>query len=197
MSERYRPGQVVTHWETVDGASWLSYPVRVVADNPDLFAVYLAAGTPMTFGEGTFRLGPHPWRSFGPAWKSAGVVQLHRPGDWYAVWAVTGRRDGFRGWYVNFQEPFRRVPGGFETLDHDLDLEIPAGDPAAYRWKDVDEFEARAARGDFTESAVEAVRADAGRVAAMLDTGTTWWDRSWLDWRAPKTWDYEAVHAPR
>ncbi|MBB5998122.1 protein associated with RNAse G/E [Streptomonospora salina] len=103
---------------------------------------------------------------------------------------MTSGQDGFRGWYVNFQEPFRRVPGGFETLDHDLDLKVPADDLTGYRWKDTEEFEARAAREELSASAVRAVRVEAGRVAAMLDAGTTWWDQSWLDWRAPESWEH-------
>ncbi|MFB7664981.1 DUF402 domain-containing protein [Kitasatospora sp. NPDC056138] len=185
---RFASGEVVLRREVLDGRTWLSYPVRVVADRSDLLAVYLARGTPLTFGEGPFRWGPHPWRDVAAHWRSHGVLQLQRPGDAYAVWVFRDDATGeFSGWYVNFQDPYRRTPDGFDTLDHELDLWVPA-DGGPYRWKDVEEFEERARSGGFTPEEAAAVRAEGAKVAELLDRGEPWWDQDWSRWSPPAAW---------
>ncbi|MCS0635764.1 DUF402 domain-containing protein [Streptomyces sp. LP05-1] len=186
MESRFHQGQVVVRREMLDGREWLVYPVRVAGDDERELAVYLARGTPLTFGGGDFRWGPHPWIGFAHTWQSGGVLQLQRPGENYAVW---GRWENgtLREWYVNFQAPFSRTDRGFDTLDHELDLVIP-GDGAPYRWKDVDHFEERVRAGGFTPGEERGVREAAERVVGLLERGECWWER-WRDWRAPVGWD--------
>ncbi len=46
---------------------------------------------------------------------------------------------------MNFEQPLRRTPVGFDTFDEKLDLIVmPDG---TYRWKDEDELEQAAALG--------------------------------------------------
>ncbi|MFE0237546.1 DUF402 domain-containing protein, partial [Streptomyces sp. NPDC058991] len=148
MDTRFRTGEAIVRREMLDGREWLVHPVRVAGDDEHALAVYLAQGTPLTFGHGKFRWGPHPWREFPHVWQSSGVLQLQRPGEGYAVW---GRWEsgGLKEWYVNFQAPYTRTARGFDTLDHELDLVIP-GDGSPYRWKDVEHFEERVRTGGFT-----------------------------------------------
>lgn len=192
MVERlFAPGEVIVRREVLDGREWLVYPVRVVAHDAGELAVYAAQGTPLTFGQGEFSLGPHPWQAIGGTWQSEGVLQVLRPGDGYSVWR---RSEGgeFAGWYVNFQRPMRCWDGGFDTLDQELDLLVPPA-PAvpAYRWKDEDEFEHRLATGGFAPGEAEAVRADAAEVAVLVEKGECWWER-WREWRAPEGWTVPA-----
>ncbi|MEV5237909.1 DUF402 domain-containing protein [Streptomyces cinnamoneus] len=193
MHTPFPVGEMIVRREILDGREWVSYPVQVVADDGHTLAVYLAKGTPLTFGTGDFRWGPHPWSAFEHVWQSDGVLQLQRPGDGYAVWA---RWDGprFAGWYVNFQEPMRRTPGGFDTLDQELDLWIP-GDGSPYRWKDVDDFEERVRSGGFTAEEAASVRAAAAEVADLVARGAGWWEE-WREWRAPVSWEIPSPVAP-
>jgi|tagenome__1003787_1003787.scaffolds.fasta_scaffold20812919_2 hypothetical protein len=186
IERRFSPNDIIVRREILDGREWMVCPVRVVEDTEDLLAVYLAQSTPLTFGGGEFRWGPHPWTEFEPYWKSEGVLQLTRPGDGYSVWA---RYEGgeFTGWYVNFQEPMRRTERGFDTLDHELDLVLP-GDGSPYRWKDEDHFEERRRCGGFTEEEASAVRSAAAAVVELVERGTGWWE-AWRGWRAPREWE--------
>ncbi|MEV5505348.1 DUF402 domain-containing protein [Streptomyces orinoci] len=190
MSKRFENGEVIVRREILDDREWLVHPVRVVADDGHTLAVHLAQGTPLTFGTGPFRWGPHPWSALEPRWQSEGVLQLQRPGENYAVW---GRWSGavFQGWYVNFQLPLRRTERGFDTLDQELDLWIP-GDGSPHRWKDVAEFEERVRSGGFTAAEEKAVRAAAAEVAGLLERGECWWE-AWRDWRAPQEWEVPAA----
>ncbi|MCG7206613.1 DUF402 domain-containing protein [Streptomyces arenae] len=191
IERRFSPNEVIVRREILDGREWMVYPVRVVEDTGDLLAVYLAQGTPLTFGGGEFRWGPHPWTEFEPYWASEGVLQLTRPGDGYSVWARY-EGGGFSGWYVNFQEPMRRTDRGFDTLDQELDLLLP-GDGSPYRWKDEDHFEERRRSGGFPEEEAAAVRSAAASVVELVERGAGWW-AAWRDWRAPGEWQVpEAV----
>ncbi|SDT80426.1 hypothetical protein SAMN05216371_6331 [Streptomyces sp. TLI_053] len=182
------PGQVVLRREILDGRVWLSHPVRVVAHEPDLLAVYLAHDTRLSFGEGEFSWGPHGWSTVADRWRSPGVLQLQRPGEAYAVWAFRDpETDELSGWYVNFQDPYRITDEGVDTLDHELDLWIPA-DGGPYRWKDVEAFEERARTGGFTPEQAAAVRAEAAALAARIDRGDTWWTERWTHWRPAAQW---------
>ncbi len=98
----------------------------------------------------------------------------------FAFW--TGPQRTFSHWYINFQEPLRRIPAGFETFDQELDLIVrPDG---SYQWKDVDEFEQLVRAGRFPPEEAAAIRDEAGRVTAALDRGERWWNESWANWKA-------------
>ena len=91
------------------------------------------------------------------SWTRDAVV-LARPGRAHSIY-VFWREGAFEHWYVNFEEPLRRTPVGFDTFDQKLDLIVmPDG---TYRWKDEDELEQAAALGLLDP---EAVRAEAARV---------------------------------
>ncbi|MER0449822.1 DUF402 domain-containing protein [Streptomyces sp. Edi4] len=180
MEPLFRSGDVIVRREILDGREWMVYPLRVVADDGVLLAAHLARGTPLTFGGGTFKWGPHPWVHFAHTWQSDGVLQLQRANDGYAVWARF-KDDELQDWYVNFQQPLRRTARGFDTLDQELDLVITA-DGSSYAWKDVDHFEERVRAGGFGPGEAEAVREAAAEVVRLIEHGEPWWER-WRDWR--------------
>ncbi|MFJ9556022.1 DUF402 domain-containing protein [Nocardiopsis sp. NPDC101807] len=181
-------GAIVRRRDVLDGRTWIGYPVRVVVDSPGLVALYLSRGTRLDFGTGRFSWGAHPWSHVGDLWQSAGVLQLHRPGSRHSVWVVkdpdTG---GFRQWYVNLEAPLRREAGGFSTLDHEIDLIVPAG-ASRCRWKDLDKFERRVRSGHFSAAEAAAIRAEAAGLAESIREGTQWWDSGWSRWKAPDSW---------
>jgi hypothetical protein len=168
-------GSVVSRREVLHGRVWLSTPVRVVADD-DVLAVWLAEGTPFTFPPHPY--GPHPW-SVRDRWVDTGVLQLYRAGHAHAVWAFF-RGPSLEHWYVNFEAPYRRTAGGFDVLDHGLDIVVDAD---GWRWKDRDDVAAQVAGGRLTPAEADAVWAEAERVAAALERGERWWEKRWADWR--------------
>jgi predicted RNA-binding protein associated with RNAse of E/G family len=86
----------------------------------------------------------------------------------------------FAGWYINFQEPYRRWEGGYDTQDLELDIWIPRDGP--WEWKDREALEERVREGRFTAEQAAHVRAEADKLAADLDAGRWWWDTSWSEW---------------
>ena len=168
------------------GRPWMGSVVLVVADEPGLLATYLPTGAPFAFPPGEWPGGRHPWHGRG-AWEGHGVLALHRPGDRYAVfhfWDGPERR--FAGWYVNLQEPFLRTAVGFDTLDLELDLWLPAS--GGLERKDWDLLETRVSEGRFTAAEAEAIRAEGDRLAAAFAAGERWWDGRWSSWEPDPSW---------
>ncbi|MEU4802794.1 DUF402 domain-containing protein [Actinosynnema sp. NPDC023587] len=79
----FAPGDVALRREVLHGRPWAVTPTRVVADGPDLLAVFTVPGTRFGFPPHPF---PHHWQTLGRTrWNGHGKLQLHRPGDAYSV----------------------------------------------------------------------------------------------------------------
>jgi hypothetical protein len=182
----WQPGDVIVRREVWHGKPWAGTTARIVLDEPQLLVTYTPPGTPFAFPDGDWPGGRHPWHGRN-AWSGHGTLALHRPGDRYAVfvfWEEPARR--FACWYVNFQDPFRRTPIGFDTLDHELDLVV---EPDGTWWlKDVDGLELRVAEGRFTPAEADEIRAEGAAMARALAAGGRWWDDSWASWEPPPAW---------
>ncbi len=187
---RWCEGDVVLRREVLnDGRCWCQFPVRVVQDDDELLATYIAEGAELHFPPGPWPIagGLHPWHGK-ERWEGHGVLMLQRPGEAYAIWVFWfGKERAFRGWYVNLQEPFRRNGRGYDTQDLELDIVVPLDAP--WEWKDDELLDVRVAEGRFTPEQAAAARAEGRRVTAQLDAGERWWDDDWADWRPPAGWD--------
>jgi hypothetical protein len=93
-----------------------------------------------------------------------------RPGE-------TGR---FRGWYVNVQTPFRRMPYGFDVADMTLDV-VVRPDRSWYR-KDEDELAMALAAGACSEAQAVELRRAVEEVVALIKSGAEPFDESWRRW---------------
>jgi hypothetical protein len=114
------------------------------------------------------------------------ALMLHLPGaDWSVWWLFAD--NGFAGWYVNLEAPYRRHDIGIDTTDHALDLEI---DPdRRVSWKDEAEFLARTGRDGYWNAAQAAViRATAERLAALALVGAHPFDGTLRDFRPDPAW---------
>ncbi len=193
MTTRWSLGEVVLRREVWRRRPWAVMPVRVVED-ADVLALYIAEGVPFGFPPGDWPGGEHPWRRK-ERWHGHGVLTLQRPGDAHAIWVFwRGPERRFAGWYVNFQAPFRRWARGIDTLDHELDIWIPAGGET-WHWKDRALLEQRVADGRFTRDEAAAIRAEGDRVARELDAGRRWWSDAWAEWRPDPGWPTPSLPA--
>lgn len=175
-----------------DGRCWGALPLLVVCDHEELLATYVAPGSPFDAPPGPWptRTGLHPWHGR-THWEGNGMLALHRPGDWYAVfvfWHGAERR--FDGWYVNMQEPFRRSELGIDTQD--LELDILVAPDGSWELKDDDLLDDCVRVGRFTQEQAAHVRAEAAALCAELDAGRQWWDAAWADWEPCPEWQAPA-----
>ena len=68
----------------------------------------------------------------------AHVLSFAWPGNSAAVLLFYGSDWSPSHWYVNLEEPLRRSPVGFDTLDHKLDVIVELD--GSWRWKDEDQL---------------------------------------------------------
>ena len=193
MSTRlFQPGEPIVMRHVREAWRWAA-PMRVVEDRGDFVALYLQPGSAYsTMGDA----GGKPTRDFVhettriPAvWGIHHALHLLREGDEHATvlfWAEDSWE--FRCWYINFQEPFRRYAGGFESMDLTLDLLI-APDRKAWQWKDEDEFvDIGIAGGWYTHEQLKQLKQYGLRVVEEARAGRPPFDHPWPEWRPDPAW---------
>jgi Protein of unknown function (DUF402) len=176
-----RPGDVVELCSTYAGRVRWRFPHRVVEDDGDRFALYLAPGT-----EGVW-MGRDPdgrylerWISdeppHGHVWRWHHVLSLSRRGDAHSLWHFWDEEWSFVCWYVQLHTPMREVDGGFEVTDQALDVLVePDG---TWRWKDEDDLAEAVALGVWTAAEAAEIRAEGERVITERP-----WPTGWEEWR--------------
>ncbi len=188
-------GDWIVRREVWRGRPWFGTVVRVVRDSPGQLVTYTPTGAPFGFPDGDWPGGLHPWRGR-TGWTGHGALEVQRPGETHAIWHFweePGRR--FAGWYLNFQRPYVRTEIGFDTLDLELDIWLPAGEKGAWRWKDAEVLDERVREGRYTQAEIDQVRRDGDRAAADLNAGRRWWDESWSRFVPDPGWEPPALPA--
>jgi len=185
MTKFFRPGdEVVLRYITRhDGRVGMSWPYTVVRDGPELTALYIPTGATYmqwhTPPGGTRELVGARWRR--------DVLRLMFPGEAFSIWLFwEGEPRLFTTYYVNFEEPFRRTPIGFDTNDHTLDI-LVAPD-FAWSWKDRDDFEALVASGHFSEEFGDELRASGERAVQAIESRAAPFSAGWETWMPPAEW---------
>ena len=195
---RWSPGDRILYQALIMGQPSATIPVTVVADEPDLVALYLAPGT------------LHSWLVVGPGeplprvipptdfaqmakqyvveeWEPSPILLVTRPGQAHAVhhnWSQPEWR--FQHWYVNLQDPLERRDWGFRTTDHFLDVVVQPD--RSWRWKDEDELEQAVTVGRIGAELASEIRQEGERVVADVTAGRPPFDGSWRDWRPNPEW---------
>jgi predicted RNA-binding protein associated with RNAse of E/G family len=101
------------------------------------------------------------WTLMNYTWQTRRIVTLTSFGARHSLgvhWDHAS--NAFLGWYVNLQEPLRRTPFGFDTMDQTLDVWIEPD--RSWHWKDWDELLDVERAGVFTSAETEAIRAEGG-----------------------------------
>ena len=165
-------------WRDVhDGRVWRAQACRIVEETAETIALWIPAGAPAKVPAGGLRIPGDEWEleDVSPGRDQICVAQ---PGRAHSVYVFWGENGELSHWYVNFEQPLRRTPIGYDTFDEKLDLIVrPDG---SYEWKDEDELEQAAALGLVD---AEAVRAEAARVLEEWP-----FPNGWEDWRPDPSW---------
>jgi hypothetical protein len=192
--KRRRPGDVVAlRYVTTDGRIEICWPCRVVEDNDDVVALFIAAGSPYKAGPKKTAAekrrnpqGPLPpeereWRN--------DTLRVMLPGRSHSVslsWETAGGVRRLLKYFVNMEEPFRRTAVGFDTQDHTLDIE--ATPELAWRWRDEQELENHVGEGFFTAALATAARAEGQRAIEAMLRGEHVCVNGWGEWTPPREW---------
>ena len=101
------------HWNR---KVWTVRPITVVADTPDVIALYMMPGTiykhPRAIdGRPVPRFLPDEWVLIDTQWFGGGALYLSQPGQWYVILGLfEGRQPAHRGGYVNVQTLSTEIP---------------------------------------------------------------------------------------
>lgn len=120
--------------------TWCLLPVTVLHDDGRRFVFRIQAGTTWLAAfrprAGRAHGWHRGWRLAITRWSGHDGTYVVDRGRWYGIAMFTDPATGeLVKWYVNAQDPISRRPWGFDTMDRELDVELPPrGGPA--RWKD-------------------------------------------------------------
>ena len=185
---RWQPGQHVVRREVWNGKPWMASDAIVVRDEPDELVLFTPTGAPMTYADGDWPTadGKHPWHQK-PRWHGHGALQIHEPGEDYAVWVFwSGPERALDCWYLNLQAPYVRTELGIDTLDHEVDVVVrPDGEVVL---KDVDSIADCVRYGRFSQDFADQVVQRGRELAERVATKGIWWDPAWAAWTPPDDW---------
>jgi hypothetical protein len=206
MPERWSPGDSITlryvgHSDgQVPGKPGVlqGWPYLVVADGPDLLALWMPAGTRIKrvdMADRGNRLrdhvhGEHPHDE----WRRGDTLRLMPAGAAYSVWLQwsTQPPHDFLGWYVNLEAPFVRTVIGVDTTDDSLDLVVRPD--LTWEWKDEHLADHWVELGVYTREETARFFETGREVIAAVEARCFPFDGSWLDWRPDPAWGIPEVH---
>ena len=198
MSAIFERGDVIVlRYITTAGQVDMCWPCRVVADQPGIVALFIAAGSivhndPKRTAAEKRAVPPPPVPAGRMVWRRD-TLRLLFPGQHHSLWLNwegQGAERRFTGYFVNLEEPFRRTPVGIDTQDHTLDVVVNPG--LEWRWRDEEEFDNHVAHGFFTAELAAAVRAEGERVIAAIGERTHPC-HDWTDWVPDPAWEIPSM----
>jgi hypothetical protein len=185
-------GESATLRGVADKVYW-AFPTIVVQDSPDLIVLYMPAGVhgknvdhkPAT--SELFSL--NKINVVDSQWTRTDVLMVIVPGDPFSTYlmrdAATKELDC---WYVNLQEPIRRTPIGFDTMDNMLDV-VFSPDMSSWRWKDDDEFIAAQTIGFYSAEKAAEIWAEGERAIRLITKERNDLYKLWETWQADPEWE--------
>lgn len=185
-------GETATLRGVGDKVYW-AFPTIVIQDSPELIVLYMPAGVrgknvdhkPAT--NELFLANKLNVINF--QWQRTDVLMVIVPDDSFSTYlmrdTITKELDC---WYVNLQEPIRRTPIGFDTMDNMLDVVINP-DMSAWRWKDDDEFAEAQKIGFYSAEKAREIWIEGERAVQLITKERRDLYKKWEMWQANPEWE--------
>jgi len=184
----FEPGESAALREIWEDRIWSARPVTVVEDAEEQITLFIPAGArwmaPFRNGErlkiqeAEYELVEQPYK--------AHVLSFAWPGNPAAVLLFYGSDWSPSHWYVNLEDPLRRSPVGFDTLDHKLDVIVELD--GSWRWKDEEQLAEIIERGLLDPDDEKRLRAEAEDAIRRIVAREPPFDRDWFGWRPDPAW---------
>jgi hypothetical protein len=193
---RWKPGDTVLLRGVWQRKLWFAIIAYIVQDTDELTALYWRAGTPNKVPGWRLTaqdlLTEEQLKLSDSTWTRTDLLMLVKPGDSHSVEVMwDGNTGEFLCWYINLQEPLRRTPVGFDTMDMALDVVINP-DKSKWRWKDEDEFAEMIELGLISAADGQALRADGKSVIHLAEQNQPPFCEGWENWSPPDDWPIPA-----
>ncbi len=175
-----------------------AYPTIVVEDSADLIALYMPAGV---IGKNVSHrpttqemLTPETLEVVDHQWQRTDVLFLIKPEDAFSIYLMWDTKTKeFLCYYINLQEPIRRTPIGFDTMDQMLDA-VVSPDMSTWEWKDQDELAAAAKAGIYSKEEAQKIRQEAERALKLLTADRRSFYEQWRLWKANSLQGLSELH---
>ena len=189
---RRAPGEAVALREIWHGRVWYARPATVVHDEQNLQMLHVPPRVRCKVPIGTdgveLRIPTRDWSLADEERGPTSMLSFAFPDTPYAVILGFEPTGELREYYVNLQTPLQRSPVGFDTVEHLLDVTIPA-DRSAWTWKDEDELALAVSQGWFTEDDAAWFRHWGERGVEHVLLREPPFDRDWTSWRPDPAWE--------
>ena len=209
MNTFWQPGDHVAYRGIVNSRVRIARPVTVVEDRPERTILLLVPGAQCKFPSDLLARkydnsaaeipsrwqvqASGQWAMIDWVWQAQRFLIFMEPGAYYTtnlLWC--DETDEFRAWYVNFEQPFRRTPIGFDSLDLELDLVIQAD--GTQRWKDEAEYHEGIQQGGISAEEVRQIDAAKPIVLERIARKEEPFDTRWLNWMPSYEWAIPELH---
>ncbi len=194
---RFEPGSVAVRRNVFHGKVRSAWPTRVVHDTGEEIAWVCWTGTEL-LAETSWRSADRSQRdslselvtgewslSTSVLWDVT-MLGFQLPETWFSVLLFFEPSGEIGIWYVNFEQPYRRTPIGFDTWDHMIDLVFyPDG---THHWKDEDEYAQGRQLGLVTDAEHTEIERARDQALAMFEQRTGPFEERWLTWRRDPAW---------
>lgn len=163
----------------------------VVEDHPTRLVLFEPLGTDMRTGRIDWETGAldglHPQQRH-----TTDRLTIGKPGASHAVSLLfKGGGGPFICWYVDLQEPYRRVLDGIVTCDQALDIVIAPD--RQWRWKDEDHLSRMVALKWISEDRGRALYQEGEAVIEAVKQGASPFDDRWTTWKPDPSWPVPAL----
>lgn len=185
-------GETATLRGVGDKVYW-AFPTIVVQDSPELIVLYMPAGVRgknVDHKPATNELfSANKLKVIDFQWQRTDVLMVIVPDDSFSTYlmrdTITKELDC---WYVNLQEPIRRTPIGFDTMDNMLDVVIST-DMSAWSWKDDDEFAEAQKIGFYSVEKAHEIWTEGERAVQLITKERRDLYKKWEMWQANPEWE--------
>jgi hypothetical protein len=149
-------------------------------------------------GDGAIRLHTLPdvaagrWTLEPWTWHSTARLSWYGIDEWFSVHRFFDPGGRAQSWYVNFERPWTRTPGGLDTCDLWVDL-VAGPDLESWAWKDEDEYAHARRLGLVSADEHAAVARARERAVALIGARGGPFGESWPAWRADESWPLPAL----
>ncbi|MFI6850027.1 DUF402 domain-containing protein [Kitasatospora sp. NBC_00085] len=203
-TELFQPGTTVIRRDVHAGRVWTAMPQRVIADTGHVLTLAYWPGieslAPTTWitstrtGDQVARegmltdLAAGTWTLDRYRWTGTTLLSYFLAGEWFSVHCFqdAATKEPLR-WYVNFEKPYQRRPGGIDTLDLCLDLVVTPA-LSGHHWKDREEYAQLRRLGVIDDYLHRQVERAQGRAIAMLDNESGPFAAGWPTWAPDPSW---------
>lgn len=127
------------------------------------------------------------WQLGDDVWTGQGWLRLVTPGEGHGVLLFWRESGELHMWYVNLERPLQRTSRGFDYMDLLLDM-VVAPDRSSWHLKDEDELETALSAGLISPEEAAAVRAEAEKVARVIEADGSPFCDGWERWRPDPSW---------